>query len=65
MEIVNDRIMKDGANLDSRHWKGMQQGIDGYPIKDKYGHYCIAGGKDLMFKAQSIEIYGVKLTNKL
>ncbi len=38
----------------------MLVGTDGYPIKDEYLNYYIAGGKDEDFKAKAVEFYGVK-----
>ena len=38
----------------------MLVGSDGYPTKDKDGWYYIGEGKDINFKAQAIEFYGVK-----
>jgi len=45
--------------LNSLIWSGnILRGNDGYPYK--YGNnYCIAGVKDLYFKATAIEFYGV------
>ena len=41
-------------------WLGNQQGIDGYPYKNRfYDCYYIAGGKDMLFNATALEIYGV------
>ncbi len=39
----------------------MLVGTDGYPNKNKWGDYCIAGGTlGNKFKATAIEFYGVK-----
>ncbi len=47
--------------MESRYWKGILIGNDGYPKKDKkYDWYYIAGGSDRDFKAVAIEFYGVK-----
>ena len=60
MEISNDRDSLDFSLLHSSEWSGMQQGIDGYPIKDFLGNYFIGAGKDPNFKATAIEFYGVR-----
>jgi len=46
--------------LDSDYWEDILIGNDGYPNKDKYDYYYIAGGEDEDFKAVAIEFYGVK-----
>ena len=50
--------------MSGQHWSGLKVGSDGYPMKDGYDGYFIAGGsEDEVFKAIAIEFYGVKTQN--
>ena len=60
MRIYNDRNSSDLAYLNSSYWSGILVGTDGYPTTNKYGDYCIGGGKNAFFKATAIEFYGIK-----
>ena len=60
MHIDNETNHPDYLCLYSPPWSGILEGIDGYPIKNNFGYYCIAGGNESMFKAIAIEFYGVK-----
>ena len=33
--------MDDLTSLNSAHWLGIKQGIDGYPNINQFGRYCI------------------------
>lgn len=46
---MNDRSCQDYIYLYGSDWSGMEQGIDGYPVKNQKGSYFIAGGQDKYF----------------
>ena len=61
MGIRNNRDKVDLAHLYNSYCNGMQQGMDGYPVKDKGCLYLIAGPKKY-FRATALEFYGVKFS---
>ncbi len=61
IRILNDRNAYDFAYLTSSDSSGILVGTDGYPGKNNYDDYFIAGGgEDIEFQATAIEFYGVK-----
>ncbi len=58
MGIYNNRERKDWAQLNGNSWVGIQQGIDGYPIKNFFGENFISGSDNSKFKVKMIEFYG-------
>ena len=60
--MKNKRDGKDYADLYGDYWDGIKTGVDDYPILGRQKKYQIAGGKkdDVSFKAEMIEVFGVK-----
>ena len=50
-----------GVLLTEYSWSGNQQGADKYPKFDNYGFYLIAGGQDIYFRPQNIEVFGFNI----
>ncbi len=61
IQITNDRKDLDFVLLNGNYWFGMEQGNDGYPMKDEGGDFLIGGGQYPLFRATKIEIFGANI----